>query len=281
MVNGCECEPYLSCDHRVMLERPRDLIRGIELAMRAAGVERAIIGIEDNKLDAVAVLQDALRDNPCIRARAVETKYLQGSEKMLIKSLTGQEVPAGGLPADIGIIVNNVGTLAAIGRLLPRGEGLTERVVTVTGPGVARPGNYIVPLGTPIGFVLQQVGYQGTHTDFVLGGPMMGPSVSDLRTPITKGTSGLLVLNDSEVLKETRRIWPCIKCGQCVSACPMHLNPAQLGQLPVKREFTRMADEYHLNDCFECGCCAYTCPSNIPLVQHFRVAKAYNREHAA
>lgn len=281
VVNGCECEPYLSCDHRTMLEYPKELLRGIRYAMRATGVNRAVIGVEDNKMDAVNKLREHIPAQSEISVEAVETKYPQGSEKMLIKSLLGREVPTGKIPLDIGVVVNNVGTLAAIGKLLPLGEGLTERVVTVTGQGVEKPGNYIIPLGTPIDFVLKQVGYQGERNDFVLGGPMMGPSVSDLQTPITKGTSGLLILNEVEVQHETRRIWPCIKCGHCVSACPMQLNPAQLGQLAGKREYAAMAENYHLDDCFECGCCSYVCPSNIPLVQQFRVAKAFNREQVA
>jgi len=280
IVNGCECEPYLSCDHRTMLEYPEELMRGIRYAMRATGVSRAIIGVEDNKMDAVRKLREYIPTHSNISVEAVETKYPQGSEKMLIKSLLGREVPTGKIPLDIGVVVNNVGTLTAVGKLLPSGEGLTERVVTVTGPGVEKPGNYIIPLGTPIDFVLKQVGYQGKKNDFILGGPMMGPSVSDLETPVTKGTSGLLVLNEPEIQHETRRIWPCIKCGHCISACPMQLNPAQLGQLAAKREYAAMAD-YHLNDCFECGCCSYICPSNIPLTQQFRVAKAFNREQAA
>ncbi len=281
IVNGCECEPYLSCDHRTMLEYPRHLMRGIRYAMLASGVKKAIVGVEDNKLDAVQTLREHLPKHGNISVEAVETKYPQGSEKMLIKSLMDREVPAGGIPLSIGVVVNNVGTLAAIGKLLPQGEGLTERVVTVTGSGIARPGNYIIPFGTPIGFVLEQLGYSGDAGEFVLGGPMMGPSVSDMETPVSKGTSGLLVLNEPQIQQETRRIWPCIKCGRCLNACPMHLNPAYLGQLAGNREYAAMSEEYHLNDCFECGCCSYVCPSNIPLVQHFRIAKAINREQAA
>jgi electron transport complex protein RnfC len=281
IVNGCECEPYLSCDHRTMLENPRELMRGIRYAMQATGVSKAIVGVEENKMDAVKLLRKHLHEHSDITVEAVETKYPQGSEKMLIKSLMGREVPAGGIPLDIGVVVNNVGTLAAIGKLLPLGEGLTERVVTVTGPGVEKPGNYTIPLGTPIGFVLKQVGYSGGENEFILGGPMMGPSVSDMDVPVTKGTSGLLVLNEPEIEQETRRIWPCIKCGRCLNACPMHLNPAYLGLLAAKREYEEMAQTYHLDDCFECGCCSYVCPSNIPLVQHFRIAKAINREQAA
>jgi electron transport complex protein RnfC len=264
-----------------MLEHPKALMRGIRYAMRATGTKQAVIGIEDNKMDAVEQLQTHAPRDDTIKVVAVETKYPQGSEKMLIKSALGREVPAGGLPADVGVVVNNVGTLAALGQLLPKGEGLIERVITVAGPGVKHPGNYLVPLGTPIGFVLDQVGYSGGQNEFILGGPMMGPAVSALETPITKGSSGLLVLNEPNINSETRRIWPCIKCARCVDACPMHLNPSQLGQLAAKRQYQTMAERYHLNDCFECGCCSYVCPSNIPLVQYFRIAKAINREQAA
>lgn len=281
IVNGCECEPYLTCDHRVMLEQTDDLIQGILIAMRATGTERAIIGVEDNKMDAVEAIRAKLPKGEEITVQAVETKYPQGSEKMLVKSLLGLEIPAGGLPADIGVVVNNVGTLAQMGRLLPTGEGLIERVITVAGPGVEQPGNYLVPLGTPIGHVLKQVGYTGGRNEFILGGPMMGPAVSSFDTPVTKGTSGLLVLNEPDIKNETQQTWGCIKCGRCVNACPMHLNPAMLGQLAAKSEYEVMAEGYHLNDCFECGCCSYVCPSNIPLVQYFRIAKALNREKAA
>ncbi|MEW8200807.1 MAG: electron transport complex subunit RsxC [Candidatus Thiodiazotropha endolucinida] len=281
IINGCECEPYLTCDHRIMLEYPKELIRGIRYAMRASGTRQAIIGIEDNKMDAAEVLRASLSKGSSIRVEVVETKYPQGSEKMLIKSLLDREVPTGGLPADVGVVVNNVGTLAFLGMLLPQGQGLIERVITVAGPGVLKPGNYMVPLGTPIRHILEQAGYEGSRTEFILGGPMMGPAVSAMDTPITKGTSGLLVLNEPSIEDESQRIWPCIRCARCVSACPMHLNPSMLGQLAAKRKYDEMAHDYHLNDCFECGCCSYVCPSNIPLVQYFRIAKAINREQAA
>jgi electron transport complex protein RnfC len=281
VVNGCECEPYLTCDHRIMLEQPAELMRGIRYAMQATGTSQAIIGVEDNKMDAVEVLRAQLRKGSAIRVEAVETKYPQGSEKMLIKSVLKREVPAGGLPADIGVVVNNVGTLAALGRLLPAGQGLIERVITVAGPGIRKPGNYLVPLGTPIRHILEQVGYEGARTEFILGGPMMGAAVSAMETPITKGTSGLLVLNEPSIEEESHKIWPCIRCARCVQACPMHLNPSMLGQLAAKRRYGEMAESYNLNSCFECGCCSYVCPSNIPLVQYFRIAKAINREQAA
>ncbi|MBU0500699.1 MAG: electron transport complex subunit RsxC [Gammaproteobacteria bacterium] len=281
VVNGCECEPYLTCDYRMMLEWTDDLVRGTRYAMLALGVKKAVIGIEDNKMDAVRRISDRISAGSGISVKAVETKYPQGAEKMLIKSALGREVPAGGLPAQIGVVVNNVGTLAMLGRLLPRGEGLIERVITVTGPGVERPGNYLVPIGATVGFVLKQAGLKDVRAEVILGGPMMGSSVPSFDTPIIKGTSGVLVLNEPAIGAEDQRIWPCIKCGRCLSACPMHLNPSMLGLLAAKREFDTMAEKYHLFDCFECGCCSYTCPSNIPLVQYFRIAKSIQREKAA
>ena len=281
IVNGSECEPFLTCDHRMMLEHPACLVRGIRFAMKATDTYKAIIGIEDNKMDAVHLLEQHLKGVDDITVKAVETKYPQGSEKMLIKSLLGREVPAGGLPADVGVIVNNVHTLTSLGRLIPSGEGLTERVITISGPGVKNPGNYWVPIGTTIGFIMNQVGHDGDIHEFIMGGPMMGPAVSSLDTPITKGCSGLLVLNEPLIQQESKKIWPCIKCGRCVQACPMHLNPSQLGLLAAAAEYEEMAENYSLKHCFECGCCSYVCPSNIPLVQYFRIAKAINREKAA
>ncbi len=281
IINGCECEPFLTCDHRIMLEYPEQVIQGIRYAMLATGTQKAMIGVEDNKLNAVRQLKKLLWKDPDISAYAIETKYPQGAEKMLIKSLLNREVPTGGIPANIGVVVNNVNTMSELGQLLAKGEGLIERIVTVTGPGVKRPGNYIVPIGTPIGFILDQLGCDESANRFVLGGPMMGPAVSSMDTPITKGCAGLLVLNEPEIEDDSPHIWPCIKCARCVNACPMHLNPAQLGQLASAAEYEEMAARYNLNHCFECGCCSYVCPSRIPLVQYFRIAKAINREQAA
>ncbi len=296
VVNGCECEPYLTCDHRLMLELTDDLVRGIGYALRAVGAERAVIGVEDNKLDAVAAIRSRLPAGGAVTVQAVPTKYPQGAEKMLIKSLLGLEVPAGGLPSQLGVVVNNVGTLAMLGRLLPAGEGLTERVVTLTGPGIRRPGDYWVPLGTPMRYVLEWAGALTPgplcpsgcspggrgELEVILGGPMMGQAVASLDVPVTKGVSGILVLEARQIARDApRRSYPCIKCGACVGACPMGLNPAMLGLLAARREYDAMGGEYHLGDCFECGCCTYVCPSGIPLVQQFRVAKGVLRERAA
>jgi len=287
VVNGCECEPYLTCDHRLMVEQPDALIVGIRYAMRATGAVRAIVGIEDNKADAAAAITAALaRCGPVpegtIHAELVPTKYPQGAEKMLVMALFGTEIPAGGLPVALGMVVNNVGTLAALGQLLPAGRGLTERVVTITGPGVARPGDYLVPLGTPLRFVLDYAGAGNAEArEVILGGPMMGQAAASLDVSITKGVSGVLVLR-GDVLADTlrRKTYPCIKCGQCVESCPMGLNPSTLGMLAAKREYDLMGSDYSLGECFECGCCSYVCPSNIPLVQQFRVAKQMLREKA-
>ena len=283
VVNGCECEPYLTCDHKLMLEHPQDLMAGARLAMRAIGAERAIIGVEDNKLDAVETIRQALPADGSITVQAVQTKYPQGAEKMLIKSLLGVEVPPGKLPMHVGVVVNNVGTLVQLGQILPAGQGLTERVVTVTGPGIKKPGDYWVPIGTPMRTVLEWAGAPDvSEREIILGGPMMGQAVASLDVPVTKGVSGILVFDkrhmDDGVVRKT---YPCIKCGECVNVCPMGLNPSMLGMLAARREYDLMGEQYHLGDCFECGCCTYVCPSHIPLVQQFRVAKGILREKTA
>ncbi|OOZ38256.1 electron transporter RnfC [Solemya pervernicosa gill symbiont] len=199
VVNGCECEPYLTTDHRIMLEQGDDLIRGIGFAMQAVGAERAVIGIEDNKLDAIKKLRELLPKDGPITVQSVKTKYPQGSEKLLITALLGREVPSGGFPYQVGVVVNNVATLTELGVLLPESEGLIERVITITGPGVRKPGNYIVTLGTPLRFVLEQVGFEGSQAHLILGGPMMGTTVASLDVPVTKPVSGILVMNEHVV----------------------------------------------------------------------------------
>lgn len=281
LVNGCECEPYLTCDHRVMLEKTAALIHGIRIVLRATGAERALIGVEDNKPDAIEAIAARLPADAPISVHAVEARYPQGAEKMLIESLLDAQIPEGGLPLDLGVAVYNVGTLAQMGELLPQGRGLIERVVTVSGPAVGRPGNYLVPIGTPVGFLLGQAGVDTAANEVILGGPMMGMTVASLDVPVTKGVSGVVVYRSGDADQQARTVYPCIKCSRCVEACPMHLNPSMLGQLAQRREYERMAQDYHLSQCFECGCCTYVCPSNIPLTQYFRIAKAINRERPA
>jgi len=279
LVNGCECEPFLTTDHRVMVEKIEQLLLGIRIAMKCVDAPKAIIGIEDNKLSVLNAIKPHLPNNGSITAVAVETKYPQGAEKMLAYSLLGVEIPSGGLPSDIGLAVFNVATLAEIGALLPIGQGLIERIITITGDDLERSGNYLVPIGTPVSAILENAGFTGGEVELILGGPMMGMPVRSLEVPITKGTGALLVL-DKRATK-ANDILPCIKCTQCLQACPINLNPSELGLLAAKRRYDVMEDVYHLNDCFECGACSYVCPSNIPLVQYFRIAKTLNRERHA
>lgn len=282
IVNGCECEPYLTADHRVMLEYPDELLLGTWLVKKALGAGEAIIALESNKKDAALKLMERLAAQPeskkaNIRVEVLPTKYPQGAEKMLASALLSREVPSGGLPSDIGLMVSNATTLAEIGTLLPQGGGLIERVLTVTGGGVERPGNYMVPVGTPLSFLLAHVGLKEEASEVLFGGPMMGKGVAFMETPITKGVSGILVLTGGEGAP-VRKTYPCIKCGACLDACPMRLNPSALGVLSRQNRFQEMADGFHLFDCFECGSCSFVCPSQIPLVQLFRVAKQVLRE---
>jgi electron transport complex protein RnfC len=280
VANGCECEPYLTCDHRIMLEQPENLLKGIRLVQRALGVQQAVIGIEDNKQAAADEIKQHLEKNDSIRVQVVKTKYPQGAEKMLIRSLLGREVPPGSFPSAVGVSVFNVGTLAQIGQLLPHGRGVIERVVTVSGPGISKPGNYLVPVGTPVDFLLQHAGITDAAHEVILGGTMMGMSVASIEVPVTKAMSGMVVFERDHPDLKKGQTHPCIRCGYCVDACPMKLNPTMLGLLAASSMYDEMQQQYHLNDCFECGSCSYVCPSNIPLVQYFRIAKSINRDLA-
>jgi len=282
LINGCECEPFLTTDHRLMIEQAADLVAGTRILMKALGARRAIIGTEDNKLDAVSAIQAVLKENDTVSVKAVQTKYPQGAEKMLAKALVNREIPSGKFPSAVGLGVFNVATTAQMGQLMPMKRGVIERVVTVTGPGVQRPGNYIVPIGTPIRWLLNRCGFDGPAGHLIMGGPMMGGTVASLDCPITKGCGGLLVLTEHQLTSEEQmKRYPCISCGTCVDACPMHLNPCELGRLAYKGRYETMAEKFHLNDCFECGSCSYVCPAAIPLVQYFRIAKSSNRERVA
>jgi electron transport complex protein RnfC len=247
--------------------------------MRAVGAPRAVVGVEDNKMDAVEALRKANGSATDITIEAVPTKYPEGAEKILVQVLLNREIPSGGLPADVGLAVFNVATLAQIGDLLPNRQGLIERVITIAGPGVSKPGNYLTPLGTPIRFAIEQAGCDPNTASVILGGPMMGAAVSSLDVAVTKGVSGILVFTKAEA-NGSSHIYPCIHCGACVDVCPMSLNPSRLGMLARKDRYEEM-ESLHLMDCFECGCCSYICPSHIPLVQYFRVSKQMNRERKA
>lgn len=273
LVNGAECEPYLTADHRVMLEWTDDLLQGAQRMAKILGAQRVLVGIEANKVDAFQKLR--ARANGVVRVEMVKVKYPQGAEKMLIQSLLKRQVPAGGLPMDVGVVVSNVQTAAMIARLVERGMGLIERVLTIAGDGVEKPGNYLVPIGTSIRDALSFVGLKPNCKRVVLGGPMMGQSIANLDIPVTKGTGGILALSDAN----DRPIQPCIRCGHCVEVCPMSLNPALLARLARVGAHQELAGA-HLSDCFECGSCAYVCPSQIPLVQYFRQAKLDLRKQA-
>ncbi len=277
MLNGIECEPYLTTDHRVMLEQDQDIFMGIRYLLKATEAERVIIGIEANKKDAAEHLEKNIPKDLPVTVKVVPVKYPQGSEKMLITSVLGREVPSGGLPIDVDVVVVNVATTAEIGRLLPHGRGIQERVVTITGPGVKKKGNYLIPIGTPLRFVLEQVGADERVSEVYMGGPMMGVAVSNMDISIVKGTSGIVVFTSEEV-KRPDKIYPCIKCGACVDACPISLNPSKLGILAKFEAYNQMAEEHNLMDCFECGSCSYVCPSHIPLVQYFRMSKSIVRK---
>lgn len=271
VVNGAECEPYLTCDHRLMVERPEALIRGAEIVRQKLAAERTTIGVEINKPDAIDTLRKLIKKNQPVDVVPLRVKYPQGAEKMLIKSLFGIEVPAGALPRDVGINVNNVGTLVAIADYFDTGMPLIERIVTVSGPGVEYPANLIVPLGTPVRNVLRFCGGLKESTrEVVMGGPMMGTPLASLDTPVMKGTSGLLAFTESE--RRQSKEFPCVRCGRCVEACPHFLNPSRLARLSRMGRYEEMKD-YFIADCVECGSCTFSCPSGIPIIQLIRVGK--------
>jgi electron transport complex protein RnfC len=280
IINGIECEPYLTTDHRVMLEQEKDIFNGIKYLLKATGTQKVIIGIEANKQDAANHLKKHIPQGLPVTIKVLPVKYPQGAEKMLVTSILGIEIPSGKLPIEVGVVVVNVATTAEIGRLLPHGQGIQERVITIAGPGVKKKGNYTIPIGTPLRFVLEQVGVDEGISEVYMGGPMMGVAVSNLDISIVKGTSGILVFTKKDV-NRLPKTYPCIKCGACVDACPILLNPSKLGILAKFEAYNEMASDFNLMDCFECGSCSYVCPSHIPLVQYFRLAKRMVRKREA
>jgi electron transport complex protein RnfC len=238
---------------------------------RCLGVTKAIIGIERNKPDAIEAIRGALPTDLDVEVLPLTVKYPQGAEKMLIKAVLGHEVPPGRLPAHIGVVVQNVASVATIAEVFETGLPLIERIVTVTGRGVKQPGNFIVPVGTLLRDLVEACGgLTDDAREIVSGGPMMGVSQSTLDVPVLKGTTGIVVLTDGEV--RAQRSYPCIKCGHCLDACPVFLNPQRLGALAKASRWEEM-EEHALNVCMLCGCCSYVCPSNIPLSQMFSLAK--------
>ena len=276
IMNGTECEPYLSADHRLMVSRPDDILEGLAIAERILEADEVVVGIEINKPDAIAAMRQAVkRSGRDYRIMPLLVKYPQGDEKQLVKAATGKEIPSGGLPMDVGAVVSNTGTLAAIFDAVVYHKPLVERVLTVTGGAVKKPANVKARVGTRIGELIEECGgFAQMPYKVVSGGPMMGFTVYDLDTPITKGTSGILALTAAEVNDAEQT--PCIQCGRCVRACPIGLEPTILYKLIDNFDY-EAAVAQGLMDCRECGCCGYSCPARIPLVQGLRVGKRMAR----
>lgn len=271
IINGVECEPYLTADHRLMLEKPREIIVGIRILMKALGVSRAIIGIEDNKHDAIELFDEWLRGDKQIEVQPLEVQYPQGGEKQLIQAVLDREVPSGGLPADVGVIVHNVGTTFAIYEAVQKNKPLVERVITVTGKDVKQPSNLWVRIGTPVIELITAAGGLPESTGKVVsGGPMMGKAIADLEVPVAKGTSGILMIAQAETKRAEE--YNCVHCGKCIEACPMGLEPYRLLLLSKAGQSEKSKRENVL-DCIECGSCSFVCPSNRPILDYIRLSK--------
>lgn len=272
LINGVECEPYLTSDHRMMLEHGEELIVGVQLLMRALNVEKAAIGIENNKPDAIEKMQTLATPHNNISVFPLKVKYPQGSEKQLIKAVTGREISSGALPISVGAVVTNIATTFAVYEAVQKNKPLFERVVTVTGKSLKSPSNFKVRIGTSVSILIEAVGGLPENCGKIInGGPMMGKAFTNIEIPVTKGTSGVLMLPE----KESKRgeIMPCIRCSRCVSVCPMGLEPFLLTTLSEKQIWER-AEYGHVMDCIECGSCSYTCPANRPLLDYIRLGKA-------
>ena len=268
LLNGCECEPLLTADHRVLLEFADDIIYGLKAILKTTGAEKGLIVIEDNKPDAIELMQAKVADIENIEVVVAKTKYPQGAEKTLIKRVMGRQVPRGGLPADVGVIVDNISTVKAISDAIQTGMPLIERVATVTGEKIKNPGNYIYKIGTSVKEMIDYCG--GTTDDDVLikmGGPMMGFELSDLNVPMMKGSNGIIAIDTDQTAEQ-----PCIKCGRCVDVCPMDLSPLYFSKYADEENWQGMKD-MNVMDCVECRCCQYICSSKIPLVAKIKAGK--------
>ncbi len=271
IINGVECEPYLTADHALMLAHPREIVEGTRLLMRAAGVDRGIIAVEANKPDAIKELEKYASKTGNITVQPLKVKYPQGGEKQLIEAVLGREVPSGALPVATGAIVQNVATAYAVWKAVAKGIPLSERIVTVTGPAVSKPGNFLVAIGTPLSDVAEAAGGMPEDTGkIVMGGPMMGRTAVTLDTPMTKGTSGVLFLPVERAARHAVR--PCIRCAKCVSVCPMGLEPFLVSTLARLGKMEEAEKEKIMN-CIECGSCSWVCPSWRPLLDYIRVGK--------
>jgi len=271
IINGVECEPYLTADHRVMLEKGDEVMVGTSILMKGLGVKRAVIGIENNKKDAISHLTELAKNYEGIEICPLKVKYPQGGEKQLIKATIKREVPSGKLPIEVGAVVNNVGTAFAVYEAVQKNKPLIERVVTITGKSVSKPGNFMARIGTPIAELVEKAG--GLPDDsgkLIGGGPMMGKALLSLDTPIVKGSSGILILREDESKRVEMK--NCIRCARCVSVCPMGLEPLLLAQ-QSEGEMWDDAEKDRIMDCIECGSCHYTCPSGRPLLDYIRLGK--------
>jgi electron transport complex protein RnfC len=272
IVNGVECEPYLTCDHQLMLEHGEEIMIGIQLLMRALNIQKAVIGIEKNKPDAIARMQELASKTLGVEVCPLKLKYPQGGEKQLIDACIGRQVPSGALPIEVGAVVDNVATIYAVYEAVQKHKPLISRVMTVTGKSLKKPGNYLVRFGTPLSQVVELAGGVPEDTGKIIGGgPMMGRAMNNIDMPANKRTSGLLFLPESE----SRRTEPenCIRCGKCVSACPMGLEPYLLAKQAELQMWDEM-EHHDVMDCIDCGCCLFTCPSHRPLLDYIRMGKA-------
>jgi len=272
IINGVECEPYITADHALMLEKGEEILVGIDLLKRVLHVNRVYFGIENNKPDAVEHLRQLASDHDGITICPLKVKYPQGGEKQLIRALTGREVPSGGLPVDVGSVAFNVGTVFAVYEAVQKNKPLVDRIVTVTGRNLKQPANFRTRIGTSVSVLLEAVGGMPERTGKVIsGGPMMGKSLSNSEIPVVKGTSGIVMLPEEESVRKA--VQPCIRCAKCVSVCPMGLEPYLLMPLSQQQQLDRLEYE-HVMDCLECGCCSYTCPAHRPVLDFIRLGKS-------
>ncbi|MDI3521598.1 MAG: H+/Na+-translocating ferredoxin:NAD+ oxidoreductase subunit [Anaerophaga sp.] len=271
LINGVECEPYLTSDHRIMLEKSEELMVGIRILMKALKVNKAVIGIENNKPDAIEKLTNLAAKEDGIEVQPLKVKYPQGGEKQLIDAVTGRQVPSGKLPIEVGAVVHNVGTTFAVYEAIQKNKPLIERVVTVTGPAISQPSNFLVRIGTPVGQLIEAAGGLPDNTGKVIGGgPMMGKALVNLDVPVTKGSSGILVLPYEQAHRAP--VENCIRCSKCISACPMGLEPYLL-MIEAEKKLWDRAESDSIMDCIECGSCSFTCPAHRPLLDYIRLGK--------
>ncbi|MDR2010284.1 MAG: electron transport complex subunit RsxC [Bacteroidales bacterium] len=272
IINAVECEPYLTSDHQLMLEKAEEILIGCKLAQKVVGAKKILIGIENNKPDAISNMKTMAQKYKDIEVHALKVKYPQGAEKQLIKALTNREVPSGKLPIEVNCVVQNIGTTFAIYEAIQKNKPLFERVVSVTGKSISRPTNIMARIGTPINMLIEAVGGLPQDTGKIInGGPMMGKALNTVEVPVTKGTSGIVII--PEKYSTRPKSYNCIRCARCISVCPMGLEPYLLKNMSIVKMYEEMHKERAL-DCMECGSCSYTCPASIPLLDYIRLGKA-------